>query len=134
MGYVIRPASGPIHLDTSFLIRALDPTYTESVQLLDWLSAHHSIAVSALAWGEFLCGPLGEGDEGVARVMVQRHVPVGVNEAAEAARLFNHAGRRRNSLPDCVIAAAAILDGAALATSNRRDFERFVDAGLELAE
>jgi predicted nucleic acid-binding protein len=131
---VIRPASGPIHLDTSFLIRALNPTYAESSKLLEWLSARHSIAVSAVAWSEFLCGPIDAEDEAVARMIVQRHVPVGTDEASQAARLFNHGGRRRGSLPDCLIAATAILDGGMLATSNPQDFERFVGAGLELAE
>ena len=36
---MIRPAAKPIHLDTSFLIRALDPTFPESGQLLGWLRA-----------------------------------------------------------------------------------------------
>ncbi len=131
---MIRPASGPIHLDTSFLIKALDPTYEESSALFDWLADHHSIAISTVAWSEFLCGPLGDTEGEVAQTIVQRHVPVGVDEATEAARLFNLGGRRRNSLPDCLIAATAILDGAVLATSNTKDFERFVDAGLVLAE
>jgi predicted nucleic acid-binding protein len=88
----------------------------------------------ALAWGEFLCGPLGEAEEAVARRVARRHVPIGSAEAREAARLFNQGGRRRNSFPDCIIAATAILAGAELATSNPADFERFVDAGLEMAE
>lgn len=89
--------------------------------------------MSALAWGEFLCGPLGEGDESLARRTVHRHVPVRTAEATEAARLFNHAGRRRNSFPDCLIVATAILSGAELATSNVSGFKRFTDAGLKLA-
>jgi predicted nucleic acid-binding protein len=132
---VIRPAGKPIHLDTSFLIQALDPTLPEAAKLHGWLRARRAIAMSALAWGEFLCGPLGEADEAAARRIAHRHVPVGTAEATRAARLFNHAGRRRrNSFPDCIIAATAILAGAELATSNPSDFERFVDAGLELAE
>lgn len=130
---MIRPAVRPIHLDTSFLIRALDPARPESAQLLGWLRDHHSIAISALAWGEFLCGPLAEDDVALASRVVFAHAPVGAAEATEGARLFNHAGRRRNSFPDCIIAATAITAGAQLATSNHADFERFVGAGLELA-
>lgn len=131
---MIRPGAKPIHLDTSFLIRALDPTYPESAQLRGWFRESRVLAISAFAWGEFLCGPLGEDEERTARRIVQRHVPVGRDEAAEAARLFNHKGRRRGSFPDCLIAATAILSGAELATSNVRDFERFRNEGLRLAE
>jgi hypothetical protein len=51
-------------------------------------------AMAALAWGESLCGPLGESDEGVARRIAQSLVPLGTEEAALAARLFNQTGRR----------------------------------------
>jgi len=130
---LIRPAAEPIHLDTSFLIRALDPTYPEWAKLRGWLRERRSITMSALAWGEFLCGPLREEDESVARRIAPRPVPVGTDEATRAARLFNLSGRRRNSFPDCIIAATAILAGAELATSNPSDFRRFLDSGLELA-
>jgi predicted nucleic acid-binding protein len=90
--------------------------------------------VSAFAWGEFLCGPLGNSDEADARRIAYRHVPVGTEEATRAARLFNRTGRRRGSFPDCIIAATAIVSGAELATSNLSDFERFREAGLEIAE
>ena len=93
---MIRPAAKPIHLDTSFLIRALDPAYPESAKLQQWLRARRAIGMSTLAWGEFLCGPLGEANETTARRIPHRLIPVGTEEAARAARLFNHAGRRRN--------------------------------------
>lgn len=130
---MIRPAAKPIHLDTSFLIRALDRTSPESTKLLGWLAERRVIKVSTLAWGELLCGPLVEAEQKLARRVVQRHLPVGVDEATEAARLFSHAGRRRGSFADCVIGATAIVDGARLAISDREDFERFTGAGLELA-
>lgn len=131
---MIRPASRTIHLDTSFLIRALDPACQESGRLMEWLRDRRSIAVSTLAWGEFLCGPLDEAEAAAARRITQKRLPIGSEEATEAARLFNHAGRRRNSFPDCIIAATAIVSGAELATSNLGDFERFQEAGLRLAQ
>ena len=127
-----RPRS--IHLDTSFLIRALDPASTESEVLQGWLTDRRFIALSALAWGEFLCGPLEQADVAVASRIAHRFVPVGVDEATEAARLFNGTGRRRGSFADCLIAASAILADAELATSNRTDFERFADEGLQVVD
>ena len=134
MGTVIRPASDSIHLDTSFLIRALGRTSPEASQMATWLEEHRSIVVSTLTWSEFVCGPIREHDERVAKRLLSRHIPVGTEQASLAARLFNLGGQRRHSLPDCVIAATAILAGAVLATANPRDFERFTDAGLVLAE
>jgi predicted nucleic acid-binding protein len=53
--------------------------------------------------------------------------------AERAAHLFNDTGRRRGSLLDCLVAAAAIAAGAELATANPRAVERFRGAGLDLA-
>jgi predicted nucleic acid-binding protein len=131
---VIRPAFRPIHLDTSFLIRALALDSPEAGRLLGWLQEARGIAMSAFAWGEFLCGPLDDVGLALAGSLVTRHVPVGTEEAAEAAHLFNLGDRRRGSFPDCVIAATAIRAGAELATSNVSDFEPFRQAGLRLAD
>jgi predicted nucleic acid-binding protein len=57
-------------------------------------------------------------------------LPVTAELATEAGRLFLETGRRSRSLPDCIIAAAAIRDQAALATVNRSAFEPFVAHGL----
>ncbi len=131
---MIAPAARAIHLDTSFLIRALVPGSAESARLRGWLGARRPVAISAFVWGEFLCGPLAEADEAIAARIAPMHVPVGTAEVTEAARLFNHAGRRRGSFPDCIIGGTAIVSGAELATSDGGDFERLVEAGLALAE
>ena len=53
--------------------------------------------------------------------------------AVIAARLFNGSGRRRGTMIDCMIAATAIAEEAAVATGNPDDFSRFEAFGLALA-
>lgn len=124
---------GGVHLDTSFLIKALLPGTPESRRLEGWFEGRRSLAISALAWAEFLSGPLDEGTLGVARRLVGEAAPVTGAHAEQAARLFNLSGRRRGSLADCLIAAAAIDADAILATADPH-FARFVDAGLQLPD
>lgn len=122
-----------IHLDTSFLIRALVSGSPEDTTLRTWLRANARVSVSAVAWAEFLCGPLGDEDRVMARRLVGAPVPLGEAGAELAAILFNRGGRRRGTFIDCLLAAVAIRAGARLATSNPADFRQFVQAGLELA-
>ena len=89
--------------------------------------------MSSVAWTEFLCGPLGSTDRELADRFIERRRDFTVEQAALAARLFNESGRRRALLVDCMIGAAALTDGASLATSNKGDFNRFAAAGLKLA-
>ncbi len=122
-----------IHLDTSFLIRALVVGSEESAMLRGWLISRRGIAMSTLAWGEFLCGPVDEGVEELARRVTRTRIPLGADDAGAAARLFNQSGRRRGTFHDCIIAATAIGADAVLATTDHADFRRFVAHGLELA-
>jgi len=89
--------------------------------------------MSAIAWAEFLCGPLEMGIVDLAEAVVPVRAPFGDEEAALAARLFNESGRRRGSMLDCMIGATALRAGAALATANPADFKRYLTAGLTLA-
>jgi predicted nucleic acid-binding protein len=121
-----------IHLDTSFLIRALVAGTPQEARLLGWLAGPEAVAASAIAWAEFLCGPVSADVTALARTLLGDPVPFGVTAAERAARLFNESGCRRGSLLDCLVAATALDAGARLATENPRDFSRFRAAGLEL--
>ena len=122
-----------IHLDTSFLIRALDPGSVEDRKLRDWIGAGQPLGMSAIAWAELLCGPLDFSDMELAADIVGQRRDFTPEQAVTAARLFNESGRRRGSLVDCMIAATALADDASLATANVADFLRFGASGLELA-
>lgn len=123
-----------IHLDTNFLIAASVEASGSRSKVRDWIAEGTELGISAMAWAEFVCGPV-EADVvayweqalGSAIVAVDRTI------AERAAHLFNHSGRRGRSLPDCLIAACAIEWRARIATLNPRDFTVFVPHGLVLA-
>jgi predicted nucleic acid-binding protein len=119
-----------IHLDTSFLIRALVRGSAEDQRLRDWLRKGEPLGMSAIAWAEFLCGPVKVAQLQLVGLIVSQRTPFAEDDAVLAARLFNDSGRRRGSLADCMIAAAAIRERAPLATDNPSDFRRFHSAGL----
>lgn len=122
-----------IHLDTSFLIRALIPDSPEDATLRQWLRDGEPIAVSAIAWAEFLCGPVSENVISITGQLLGDAMPFDARTAPIAAQLFNESGRRRGTLADCMVAAVAIANDAALATSNAADFKRLLPFGLRLA-
>jgi predicted nucleic acid-binding protein len=123
-----------IHLDTSFLIRALVPGSPEDKALRAWIRKAAQVATSALTWSEFLCGPVSPDGIELAAQLLGEPLAFGATEATAAAMLFNQSGRRRGSLVDCMIAAVAIEAGADLATANVRDFQRFEPLGLRLVQ
>lgn len=119
-----------IHLDTSFLIRALAPGSREDSRLRQWMLAGDTLCMSTVAWTEFLCGPVQPDSAQLASEVVTERREFSERHASLAARLFNESGRRRGTLIDCMIAAAAIEDEAPIATANVDDFQRFESAGL----
>ena len=106
-----------IHLDTSFLIRALMRGTPEDQALRRWIANGESLAVCSIAWAEFQCGPLTSSELAVAGAIIGRHRDFTKNDAETAARGFNESGRSRGSLIDCMIAAAAQADGAPVAAA-----------------
>jgi|SRR6185312_10704432 len=122
------------HVDTSFLIRSLVAASSEDKLLRRWMEASDSLAISAIAWAEFACGPVSA--EQLSQVLQVLGEPLAFTQvhAEIAAELFNSTGRVRGKFVDCMIAAAALESGASLATSNPRDFARFQSSGLHLVE
>lgn len=121
-----------IHLDTSFLIRALVPGSQEDLRLRGWIGANESLRLSAVVWAEFLCGPLAPAALEMAAELFDEPIPFVAEDAVGAARLYNLSGRRRGSLADCMVAAVAKRLLASLATSNPRDFLKLGADGPEL--
>lgn len=123
-----------IHLDTNYLIGLAVAGSPEAQHVDQWLAAGETMAASAIAWTEFLNGPVTPSEiSKVNAVLQSRIVPFAQPEAVLAAELFNQTGRRRGSRFDCLIAATAILAQAEVATVNEADFKVFVPHGLKLA-
>ena len=124
-----------IHLDTNYLIGLAVPGSREPAKVDEWLAAGQSLAVSAIAWSEFLNGPVTPEEISRVEAVVQANIrPFGPQEAARAADLFNKTGRRRGSRFDCFIAAAAMTEDAGMATANQEDFKLFAAHGLKLVQ
>ncbi len=121
-----------IHLDTSFLIRALVRGSSEDGRLRGWLKAAQPLGMSAVAWAEFLCGPIDETELLLASQVTGERIAFTEEIAALSARLFNDSGRRRGTMIDCMIAATALAQQASIATCNESDFRRFESSGLKL--
>jgi predicted nucleic acid-binding protein len=121
-----------ILLDTNYLIGALVAGSDESGQILDWLKQGEVLITAMPAWYEFLCGPVSEVQVKAVQSILTEIVSLDEPQSREAARLFNHTGRRRALRIDALIAACAILQGALLATRNTSDFKIFVNYGLHL--
>ena len=122
-----------ILLDTNYLIRALVDGTDEAVQVSEWVERGEELCTSAIAWYEFLSGPVDDdGVELIRAILQDRVFPFVADTAAEAARLFNAAGRVRRLRVDAMIAASAIVTGARLATENAADFRIFAGEGLRL--
>ena len=123
-----------IHLDTNFLIGAVNKGSPLEAILEKWLLEGESLAASSIAWSEFLNGPVSHQQVREMGYLIEgRIISFGADEARQASELFNLIGRKRSARFDCLIAATAICSTAPLATQNRKDFMPFVAAGLRLA-
>jgi len=121
-----------IELDSNFLVAVLDAEERQSKLLQNWTRAGVRIQISAIAWSEYLCGPLDAAAAAFARRLVNNVEAFTEDDAQLASALFNSTGRRSRSDVDCMIAAHAIRRDAALATLNVRDFRPFEKFDLRL--
>ena len=123
-----------VHFDTNFLIAVADVRSFERSLLNRWTREGQRVGASAIAWAEFLCGPLLPGAASIVRSVIGEPVAFTAADAAHAAELYNSTGRRRGSLNDCMIAAIALRSDAAVATKDAAHFRRFASLGLRIAE
>lgn len=122
-----------ICLDTSYLVRGLIASTPEAACLLKWIKKGEVLCASSIAWYETACGPVDSAGLKLCRSLLTGGIlPFDEAQAAEAARLFNATGRLRRLRVDAIVAAAAIVAGASLATGNQRDFLPFIGHGLKL--
>lgn len=122
-----------IHLDTNYLIGLAVRGSNPAANVDQWLAGGETLGASALAWTEFLNGPVSANEIALVETVIGGNV-LGFEKAtaALAAQLFNQTGRRRGSRFDCLIAATAIAANAEFATENQKDFAPFVAQGLQL--
>jgi predicted nucleic acid-binding protein len=121
-----------VHLDTNFLILALQSGTEEESRFRAWLQSGEAVGISSVAWAEFFCGPLGADERALAHALFSAVEPLLAADAERGAELFNLTGRRARSLADCLIAAVAMRCGARMATGNRADFQPMTEHGLQL--
>jgi len=123
-----------IHLDTNYLIGLAVQGAAAALDVDGWLTEGETLAASAIAWAEFLNGPVTPLEISRAEAVLEsRIIPFGQADAVLAAELFNRTGRPRGSRFDCLIAATAIRERAQVATVNASDFQVFLPHGLVLA-
>jgi predicted nucleic acid-binding protein len=97
-----------IHLDTSFLIRGLARGTPEDRRLREWLTNGESLAVSCVAWAEFLCGPMRDVDVELAQRLVGEPVEWTVADAGMTAQLYELAANGTSGM--ALVSGANALD------------------------
>src|ERR1700722_20348184 len=86
-----------IHFDTNFLIEATVAASSAHLRFRAWASGGETLAISTIAWAEFLCGPLDATAASMASQIFPNPEPFLSADAILAANLFNQTGRRSRS-------------------------------------
>lgn len=122
-----------IHLDTNVLIDSATAGANAGDKVEKWLEERRVLAASSTVWFEYISGQVTADAVELARAALQAGIlPFDGHQAEKAAELYNQTGRSRALRFDCMIAAAAVVANATLATSNGADFLMFVPFGLKL--
>lgn len=120
-------------LDTNVLVALSDPRHSLFQRVEAALQNGVSLMTCAVAWHEYMCGPLNPEDRRRVLLMLENRVlTLDRNDAEVAAMLFNRSGRRRGSKADCLIAAVALRRDLPLLTANLKDFDPFISCGVHL--
>ena len=122
-----------LHLDTNALIALSDSAHPLFLEVEKCLEEDGTVGTNAVAWHEYVRGPLLPEDiDRALRIMENRVFDLTRLMAEKAAELFNATGRRRASTADCLIAAACLQHDAELLTNNVDDFTPFKVHGLKI--
>ena len=122
-------------LDTNALVALSDPSHLLFQRIEKALAQGDTAATNAIAWHEFIRGPLLPEDHQRALLILEQRVLALDREDAEVATmLYNRTGRRRSSTPDCLIAATALRREWRVVTANQEDYRRFIPFGLKLLD
>ena len=120
-----------IQLDTNQLIDLSTVGHPTARLVRKWLLAGEELAVSAVAWSEYLNGPHSKQQKDSAHAVISGKVlDFSALMAEQASRLLHYKGRKLGAHSDCMIAACAMVHGCRLASRNIDDFKRFVPHGL----
>ena len=122
-----------IHLDANVLIAMAKVTDAHHAAARAFAAKPHAFSTSAVAWMEFLSRPVPPACTlALQGILTGGILPFDQSTAALAGELFHLSGAKRRTRLDCMIAAAAILADAQLATTNPDDFTPFIPLGLKL--
>src|ERR1039458_7780849 len=83
-----------VHLDTNYLIQATVAGSPAHAGFRMWSAAGESLGVSAVAWAEYLCGPLDPQGAAFAKQMFPLPESFLAGDAVLAAELFNKTGKK----------------------------------------
>ena len=111
-----------VHLDTSVLVSAIGGPLAAALRRA--IAERHRLQLSTVVLYEWLRGPRTEVELEFQEALFpsEEAIAFGASEAYRAAALYSSLKRSRGREIDLAIAACAIEHGAALWTTNARDF------------
>ena len=123
-----------VHLDTDFLIYALEAGGPERRRARELVESEHEIGISSIVWYEFSRDPRTPEQLATARALFAEDgvVPFSETIVVSAAEVFRQLGSPRRRAADIAIGVTAALFGVTLVTRNARDFAGI--PGLELED